>query len=92
MLTVFVLSYDSFVYRENERLFVYRWIKVGKNQVTANTTTFSVLPEDKPGEVVRYNIDGSEEVLLKVMGDGRLRKLTPDEKDSDIVKLRVPRI
>lgn len=92
MLSVFVLSYDSYVYRENEKLFVYRWIKVGQNQVSANATTFFTLPEDKPGEVVRYNIDGSGEVLLKVMGDGKLRMLTPDERDSDIVKLKVPRI
>lgn len=92
MLNVFVLSYDSYVYRENEKLFVYRWIKVGQNQVSANATTFFTLPEDKPGEVVRYNIDGSGEVLLKVMGDGKLRMLTPDERDSDIVKLKVPRI
>jgi hypothetical protein len=91
-MSVFVLSYDSYVYRENEKLFVYRWIKVGRNQVSANATVFFALPENKPGEVVRYNIDGSEEVLLKVMGDGRLRRLTPDEKESDIVKLRVPRI
>jgi hypothetical protein len=91
-MNVFVLSYDSYVYRENEKLFVYRWIKVGRNQVGANATAFFTLPEEKSGEVVRYNIDGSGEVLLKVMGDGRLRRLTPDEKESDIVKLRVPRI
>lgn len=92
MLSVFVLSYYSFVYRENEKLFVYHWIKVGQNQVSTGATTFRVLPEDKPGEVVRYNVDGSEEVLLKVMGDGKLRRLTSNEKESDTVKLRVPRI
>ncbi len=92
MLNVFVLSYDSYVYRENEKLFVYRWTKVGQNQVNAGATSFRALPEDKPGEIVRYNIDGSGEVLLKIMGDGKLRKLTPDERDSDIVKLKVPRI
>jgi len=89
---VFVLSYDSYVYRENEKLHVYRWAKVGQNQVNTGATSFRTLPENKPGEVVRYNVDGSGEVLLKIMGDGKLRRLTPDERDSDIVKLRVPRI
>ncbi len=91
-MNVFVLSYDSYVYRENEKLFVYRWIKVGQNQASKNATTLFTLPEDKPGEVVRHNIDGSGEVLLKVMGDGKLRRLTSNEKESDIVKLKVPRI
>ena len=89
---VFVLSYDSYVYRENEKLHVYRWAKVGQNQVRMNATSFRVLPENKSVEVVRYDIDGSREVLLKVMGDGKLRRLTSDEEESDIVKLKAPRI
>ncbi|MHA2063259.1 MAG: hypothetical protein ACXABY_02640 [Candidatus Thorarchaeota archaeon] len=92
MLSVYVLSYDSFVVRDNKKLFVYKWVKVGWQQVKAGMTSVPALPEDKPGEIVRYAIEERGYVLLKVMGDHRLRELTDTERESDIVKLRVPRI
>ena len=92
MLSVYVLSYDTFTVVENIRLFVYKWVKVGWHQVHAVMTSVKTLPDHKTGEIVRYSVEDRGPILLKVLGNGNLRELTDDEKDSDIVQTQVPRI
>jgi len=92
MLSVYVLSYDSYIFKENQKLFIYRWVKVGWHQVKAGMSSVPMPPEDKPGEIVRYAVEDRGYLLFKIMGDGRLRELTDNEKKSDIVKLHIPRI
>jgi len=90
MLTYYVLSHDSHTVVDNERVNVYRWVKIGATQIKEGMTALYALPDDKPGAVVRYGIEGRGPVLLRVKGDGTLRELSNDETDTSIIQ--IPRI
>lgn len=92
MLPVYVLSFDSITVVDNTRLHVYKWVKVGSTQVKPGMEVRKTQPVEKPGDVVRYGLEDKGPTTLKVLGNGTLRELTDDEENSDIVKLRVPRI
>jgi len=92
MMTAYVLSYDGAIEIDGERLFIYRWVKVGWGQIKSGMSSRGIIPDDKTGEVVRYKIESKGETLLKILSDGRLRELTSLEKQSDNVKFQIPRI
>ena len=92
MISVYVLSYDDRVVHDDETLFVYRWVKVGWHQVKNGMSSVRAIPEDNPGDIVRYSIEDRGQVLLRVLGNGKLRELSKKEAESDIVKIKAPRI
>ncbi len=89
-MNVYVLSHDGNVVVDNQRVNTYRWVPVGQSQIKESVTVASVLPEDKPGAVVRYGIVERGQVSLRVMGNGLLRELTDDESETQTI--RIPRI
>ncbi len=89
-MKTYVLSHDGTLIIDNQRLNTYRWVPVGQSQIRESMTVASVLPEDKPGAVVRYGIVGKGQVSLRVMGNGLLRELTDDEGETQTI--RIPRI
>lgn len=90
MMNIYVLSHDGNLVVDNQRVNTYRWVRVSANQIMPGMTTVPVLPEDKPGTVVRYGIVGNGQVSLRVMGNGLLRELTDDEGETQTI--RIPRI
>ena len=89
-MNIYVLSHDGNLIVDNQRVNTYRWVRVGATQIRPGMTSLSVLPEDKPGAVVRYGIVGNGQVSLRVMGNGLLRELTDDEDETQTI--RIPRI
>lgn len=90
-MKVYVLSYDSYIYKNNEKLFIYRWVPVGWAQVKDGMTATKVIPDNKPGSLVTYSIEDKGQTLFRVMADGRLRTVTKEEM-KDHTMVQIPRI
>lgn len=93
MLSVYVLGFSHTDYVADEQVEVYAWLKVRPQQVEEGMQSFVTKPELDAGDHVIISISGHGPVAFKVMGNGQLRRLTPEEEDrltvvrSDIVRL-----
>jgi hypothetical protein len=87
MLTGYTLSYRDKAWEDGERVSIYQWVRVGRNQVKPGGTFVYALPEDTPGEIVSYNVPGEGRKAFKVMTNNMLRELSQKEIARATVKL-----
>jgi hypothetical protein len=87
MIPVYTLSYDSYQYVDNEKVNVYKVVRVGWHQVKSGMSSWKAYPEWKTGEVIRVSLEDQPNVLMKVLGNGQLRELTEDEEKVATIQL-----
>lgn len=86
----YILSYSGYEYRDNEKVFTYKWVGVTPNQIPPGITAYTIPPLFPEGEIVRLTIEGKGNIVLKATGNRQLRELTRKELEREVVSIRPP--
>lgn len=88
----YMLSFDYRDYVNNDAVDVFKWVPVSPTQVPAGVPSFSIVPDHfEEGSITRMVIPDRGLTPVKVLSGGKVRTLSKNELENEVVKLREER-